>query len=430
LKNEVDTEARAIIEGAAPILLAISAKSEEEQDWRSDLVGNTVCADLLAYITTDAAWTGIEKRPGYYRVYDYFVRANKPLSDGTYQERLCIRLTKGGLRTDIVSAILDLLDMRYALTERVLFHHAKAIASAMLARAARLVELQDDPVLLTMGDEMFLNYLEGQACQLSDRIAADGASMLLKHLRSRRLYKRIFKIQRQVMDEWDRSNSKTDADSFCTRWRAPKAIEHLLSTIEDRFSLPRGSLVLWCPEVKSGMKLAKVNVVWEQSGGWRIPVELRSEQVQRQFPGVHNRVETIEKQYLDLWTFWVGIHPEQISKSPAVVDALSSELGIACDPVFIETYAKTRLAGFAPAANLYGKLDGTWRTQVMPAVSQQLLNIAARPGTEVDASVVTEAIHDVSGKRRPSTKKQAEKKKPEQPTLPKIGELSEEERKE
>jgi len=29
---------------------------------------------LLAYIDTDAAMTGIEKRPGYYRIYEYFVK--------------------------------------------------------------------------------------------------------------------------------------------------------------------------------------------------------------------------------------------------------------------------------------------------------------------------------------------------------------------
>jgi HD superfamily phosphohydrolase len=63
IKGEVNNEARSLIERATPIILAISAMDERQKDWRSDLVGNTVCADLLAYIRTDAAWTGIEKRP-------------------------------------------------------------------------------------------------------------------------------------------------------------------------------------------------------------------------------------------------------------------------------------------------------------------------------------------------------------------------------
>ncbi len=405
LKDEVDNEARLLIDRAAPILLAISSNDEQEQDWRSDLVGNTVCADLLAYITTDAAWTGIEKRPGYYRVYDYFKRAEKATRDGTTRERLCIRLTKGGLRTDIVSAILDLLDMRYALTERVIFHHAKAVASGMLARAARLVGLTNEPRLLEMGDESLFDYLEQRAGQCTDTASGSGARSLIWHLRSRKLYKRIFKVQRHARDEWDRNKSKTDDDVFSARWRHSSNVEALLTGIEERFRLPRGSLVLWCPDGKSGMKLARVNVVWEQPGGWHTPVELRSEQVLRQFPGVHDRVETIEKQYFDLWTFWVAIDPDQIAKAPAVIDALSTELEIECDPVFIETYAKTRLPGFAEAASLHGKLDSTWRNELMPAVSRRVTDIAARPGTPVDAAVITEAIHAVSAERRTVTKK-------------------------
>ena len=79
-------------------------------------MGNTICADLLAYIQMDATYTGIEKKSGHYRIYEYLtLKADA----ATSRKRLCIKLTKGGLRTDIVSAIMDLLDMRYALTERI-----------------------------------------------------------------------------------------------------------------------------------------------------------------------------------------------------------------------------------------------------------------------------------------------------------------------
>jgi hypothetical protein len=417
LTEEVDGGTRELIGRAAPILMAISGENDEERDWRSDLVGNTICADLLAYITTDAAWTGIEKRPGYYRVYDYFKRVYKPIEDGKGKERLCILLTKGGLRTDIVSAILDLLDMRYALTERVIFHHAKAMASAMLGRAARLVDLSDGPHLWTIGDEAFLDYLNERSSGFQDKQTGEGAKMLLDHLRSRRLYKRIFKVQRHAMEEWDRGRSSADRDRFCSRLRQSAEVERLLNTVENRFDIPRGGLVLWCPEGKSGMKLVKVNVVWDQANGLHTPVELRSEEVLRQFPGVHERVETIEKQYLDLWTFWVGIHPDYIRLAPSVVDAISSELEIECDPVFIETYAKTRLPGFADAFQTQKTIDNTWRTQFMPAVSQRLMDAAARDGSAVDSAVVAEAIRTVSEERQTATKQKATRKQADQPEL-------------
>jgi uncharacterized protein len=99
LRAEISSQtARNTVDTARPILEALCEIPGSTQDWKSDLIGGTVCADLLAYITTDAAWTGIEKRPGYYRIYDYFEIRNG---------RLCIRLTKGGLRNDIISAVMD-----------------------------------------------------------------------------------------------------------------------------------------------------------------------------------------------------------------------------------------------------------------------------------------------------------------------------------
>lgn len=412
LKAEVGEDAQALIDRAAPILHAISSKNDSVRDWKSDLVGNTVCADLLAYITTDAAWTGIEKRPGYYRIYDYFTKAEKTVrdNDGTEatSERLCIKLTKGGLRTDIVSAIMDLLDMRYALTERVIYHHAKAIASAMLARAARLANLEDKPELLEMGDEAFLLHLESLAANSSDKPTGDGAKLLLDRLRSRNLYKRIFKIQRQDMESWNRRNSQSDDDKFDVKWRDTETIEELLVNIEDRLDLQRGSLVLWCPEGKSGMKLVKANVIWQQSGGWHKPVVLRSQEVRDQFRRVYDRVETIENQYLDLWTFWVGINPEQMEKAPAVIDALARELGIDCDPVFIETYAKQN-PRFKDAAEIYEKVNGAWRTRYAPDVSRRVTEMteedAALEGGSFDESLIDEAISEAASEKSGPVKK-------------------------
>jgi hypothetical protein len=273
-----------------------------------------------------------------------------------------------------------------------------------------------------MGDERFLEYLDRQADECRDHRAGAGAKALLEDLRSRRLYKRIFKVQREAMEEWDRNKSKNDNDTFCARWRNGPMIEETLGKIEDRFSLPRGALVLWCPEGRSGMKLVEVNVTWDQPGGIHPPVKLRSEDVRRQFPAVHRRVETIERQYLGLWTFWVGIHPEYIRAAPGVIAALSSELGIECDPVFIETYAKTRLAGFAESAKLQATLEDTWQEEVMPEVSQRILDVAARPGGEVDSAVITETIHAVSAQKRQTTKKAEKRGTSLQPKLPGVNE--------
>ena len=95
-----------LIDAAAPILHGIHA-GEAERNWKSDIIGNTICADLLAYIEEDARWSGIERQSGHYSIYKYFVLA------GDKKDQLCIRLTKGGLRTDVVSAIMAILEARY-----------------------------------------------------------------------------------------------------------------------------------------------------------------------------------------------------------------------------------------------------------------------------------------------------------------------------
>jgi HD superfamily phosphohydrolase len=414
LKAELPEKDGDAIDRAKLILLSIASNIENSKDWKSDLVGNTVCADLLAYITTDAAWTGIEKRPGYYRIYEYFKKAEKKMDGGKVAERLCIRLTKGGLRTDIVSAILDLLDMRYALTERVIFHHAKAIASGMLARASRLVNLADEPRLLEIGDEAFLDLLGEKAKAPALKESGPAAVMLLDGLRSRRLYKRIFKVNPQTMTEWDRANSRTESDKFCAKWRDPQIVETMLKRVEDRFDIPRGTLVLWCPEAKSGMKLVRANVTWEQGGGWHDPVWLRDNEVKQQFPGVHDRVMTIEKQYLDLWTLWIGLHPDYLQNAPALISTLKDELQIDCDPVFIETYAKVRLPGFAKAAKTFTTLQDTLRDGYIPGISNRLASIAARDGAEVDSTVVDEAIHALADEKKKKTVPKQEKRSQEQ----------------
>lgn len=359
-----DDEMRSRLDSAKEILINVSTdddpiESRYVKDWRSDLVGNTICADLLAYINADAEWTGIEKRSGHYRIYEYFRIKREEVKKGTKTERvrhrLCVELTKNGvLRTDVVSAILDILDLRYALTERVLFHHAKCIASGMLARASRLCRLEDGDCdylkedkdkepsrqrsLLRMGDESFLDFLEERAYGLkSPELSEDkkGALHLLRQLRSRNLYQRIFKVSVRTKEAVNDGR----ADPFSDRWRKKEEVEGLLSGIEDSLHLPKGVLVLWCSDRKAGKKLVRVNVTWD-SDDCTNPVELRSEVVRDKFPTVHARVRAVEEQYQDLWCFWVGLDRRQLGKAGAVIKALENRLAVQCDKMFKETYLR------------------------------------------------------------------------------------------
>ncbi len=398
LSAELKEPQRKLVESAIPILKAISYE-KNEQDWRSDIVGNTICADLLAYIGMDAAYAGIEKKSGHYRIYEYLTFGNDP-TDG--KKRLCVKLTKGGLRTDIVSAIMDLLDMRYALTERVIFHHAKCVASGMLARAARLVGLKESSELLTMGDEQFLNHLE----QLAESADVGGARHILSNLRSRRLYQRIFRINREARESWDHAMG---VNAFCARWRDGGLVEQALSEAEDRHDLPRGSLVVWCPEAKAGMKLARVKVVWESAGGWKGPVELREETVANQFQGVGKRVRTIEEQYQDLWTFWIALDREYADRAASVVKTLGDLVGIGCDPTFVETYLQLHPEYAAGAARTEAITKVV--REIEPKADQILANTSALDGKpHLDEPSVKAVLSDLlspgRSARQPSENRQ------------------------
>ena len=400
LKSELTSPRHVeLIDRATPTLVAISKPEGPDADWRSDLVGNTICADLLAYITADAEATGIEKRPGHYRIYEYFQR---------HDNRLCIRLTKGGIRTDIISAIIDLLDMRFCLTERVIMHHAKCVASAMLARAARLARVSDadEELLTTLGDEGFLRYLGEKSVVRDDQ---EGLQRLLYCIRSRRLYQRVFKVGRQARDNWDASRRQ---NAFCEKWRDPAAVDELLRDLERTYRIPPGSVVLWCPEGKSGMKLVKAKVIYETTSGIQGPRALREiEEFGEHFRGVRDRVRTIEDVYRDLWSFWIAIDRQHIDRAPEIVETLEERLQIQCDLVFRDTYLN-KLPGFNERRKQLvdvKKAAATLLPDVMESVAQQSALSGGKAGAE--EGVVLEAMKAAIEKRQPtkSRKKKAER---------------------
>lgn len=107
----------------------------EEMDYPfcADLVGNTICADLLDYLGRDHLFTGLPESLGGRFTSAFFVT---PSERGPFSKRLALNILRDGHeRTDIVSELLKALRYRYELSERVLVHHAKLSADAMLGES-------------------------------------------------------------------------------------------------------------------------------------------------------------------------------------------------------------------------------------------------------------------------------------------------------
>jgi HD superfamily phosphohydrolase len=114
----------------------------------SDIIANTICADLLDYLPRDRMNLGMEYRQ-HDRIQRFFtIRPGSLYSNEDYDEglRLSILVTrtqKGGQRPDVATAVLRIMRERYEMAERVYYHHKKAAFSSMLAK---LVEICNKPL--------------------------------------------------------------------------------------------------------------------------------------------------------------------------------------------------------------------------------------------------------------------------------------------
>ena len=101
-----------------------------------DIVGNTICADLLDYLRRDHLYTGLPLALGYRFTSGYYVT---PDGDPQYQQRMVLRVDRhGDERMDVITEILKHLRYRYELSERALVHKTKLAADAMVGKALEI----------------------------------------------------------------------------------------------------------------------------------------------------------------------------------------------------------------------------------------------------------------------------------------------------
>jgi HD superfamily phosphohydrolase len=130
---------RDLVTELLPLILSkdpSTGKNFEAQQMRYpfvyDIVGNTICADLVDYLRRDHLYTGLPIGLGTRFANDFYVSRSRLVFRGS---RMVVRINRGAQRrVDIVTELLKYLRFRYELSERVLYHHAKLSADAMLAK--------------------------------------------------------------------------------------------------------------------------------------------------------------------------------------------------------------------------------------------------------------------------------------------------------
>lgn len=247
---------------------ALISSSEIRWDICSNLVGNTICADLLDYLHRD--WYHVGKpRPFDERILQYMEIRSAPMSSKGEapqpqpSDRFVVSLgRRPKIRTDAISAILELLEWRYQLAESVLFHRTKLSAAAMLDRA--LLELwgtekadQIVNVAFELSDEQLLE----RCLSLAGERGSVVASTLLRALTTRRLYadlKTVFadQVAREHREKIQQVYGAVPIDSR----RASRNRASALAILEGDFGLPPGSLVMYCPTARMNAKIAEVRI--------------------------------------------------------------------------------------------------------------------------------------------------------------------------
>lgn len=325
-----------------------------------DIVGNTISADLMDYLTRDHLFTGLPAAMGH-RFLDSFYVA--PGDDPFKPERMVLRVVKQDReRKDTLTELLKFLRYRYELSERALTHHAKLAADAMVGKLLQLfsdalwvqalerrieadADLKEDlaeiprsdldelrrkglkrlkkkgldqislaasleleKVLLSHGDDGLLEYLraEGEKRDSDSRWA--GIHDLSEALLNRKLFKPIARLS-------DRSHAKRLWDEFGTKPDERRQVEQAAA----RFAgiKPAWYAVMWIPPERMRLKPALVLVDDETL----IDTMLNRERS----PRGQQRGSEIYDAHRELWALEVFVHPS-VKPNKAACDALLSAI--------------------------------------------------------------------------------------------------------
>ncbi len=252
------------------------------------IISHTICADLLDYIRRDAGFCGL-KLDFDDRIFRYF-----NVEDG----RLILNLQQHGLfRHDAFSEVIHLLRIRYFLTERVYYHHAKIAAGAMLSRAVEKAIENGfrKEELYTLTDNALI-YLLGQ------RYASDkGINRLMSHFTSRRLYKRVYVLTDLRLDL---NLQKRLSMQFHNNPKGERG--SVEKKIAKAAGIPLESIIIYAPPPKMNLKEADVLVRVDNRG------------IQPLISWKNKEVLSLREKFGKLWKFYVFADPDYAQRFPLI----------------------------------------------------------------------------------------------------------------
>jgi uncharacterized protein len=248
---------------------------QSDVSYRADIAGGAISADLLDYLRRDTYFCGLSQ---YYdpRIFESFV-----IEDG----RLVLNLEKHGmLRRDALSELVNLLRIRYSLSERVYFHHTKISSGAMISKAVELA-LRDGlnaEELRRLKDETLIWVLR-------ERYGRNPTiAHLLDRLESRQLYRACHVLTVDIGEERRQQIVNRFHHNVAEREEAETAIAEA-SGIQPQ------DIIIYCPSF--GMSLPEAEV----------PVRLESGRIQPLSGSNNEEIRILKEKHKALWKFFVLI---------------------------------------------------------------------------------------------------------------------------
>ncbi|HLQ78586.1 MAG TPA: HD domain-containing protein [Terriglobia bacterium] len=262
---------------------------------QADIVGGAISADLLDYLRRDTYFCGLAQN------YDSRIFESFNVENG----RLVMELEKGGvLRRDAMSELVNLLRIRYTLSERVYFHHTKIASGAMISKVVELAIQSgfDVEELRTLRDETLV-------WVLLNRYAGNPAIVhLLTSLERRELYKPCTVLTVDIGEDRRREIVRRFHENRDER-------EDVETKLAAAAGLEPHEVIIYCPSF--GMSLPEAEVLVRMDGAQLLPLS-----------GSNNEeIRILKEKHKALWKFYVLIARNGFSRRDQVANAASVLLG-------------------------------------------------------------------------------------------------------
>lgn len=341
-----------------------------------DVLGNTICADLLDYAKRDCRFAGLKLDYDVDRITENFtlVSYRKPRDPAdkkrtAYRDlepmlRTAISVFSHKLRVDMPGELMNLLQVRFYVYQRVLFHPTKCVAGAMLGTALQLVGWRRIPRHFRfVGDNVFLE-LVAQCARLlrgliTSHLPADLNSQLrtvapvlagildqlptsaavlatrdliqaradhrlvdilgdlhaalhiIGRLLARRYYRSIFRLLPSV----EIPSLTIEPAGIAEFFRNAERRSRVEREVEQRSSLPKGSVTIHCPDADGPRKIAEILILSEKGDSVRIYPLRRLGDINRKIFLRHQEaIVALEEMYRSMWRLQVSIAPPHLDE--------------------------------------------------------------------------------------------------------------------